>query len=74
MSDLPDVNLTREIVSKATVERKTERCCRSYTGTDVQSDLGQEVRCDSLSVIKIQLPTGQYYDLCEQHARNLGLL
>ena len=78
MSDkpnLPDVHLTEELCADAAIEHryKSPQCGRHRTGTDIQSDYGAEVRCDKPASIKIRLATGQLYDLCEDHARSLGL-
>lgn len=73
---LPDVHLTREICGKAEVVRifrKRPRCCRNGTGTDVQSDLGERVRCGNESIVTVRLETGQIYDFCERHAKELGV-
>lgn len=73
---LPDVHLTEELCVDATIEQRysSPQCCKNRTGIDTQSDYGEKVRCNSPSVIKIRLATGQYYDLCEDHARELGVL
>lgn len=74
MSDkLPNVCLTQEIVKGSSRVSLTRRCAKNYIGQDVQSNEGQLVRCSSRSVIQIQLPTGQLYDLCESHALELGV-
>lgn len=75
-SRLPDVHLTEELCADATIEHRYQliRCCRNRMGTDIQSDYGEEVRCSNHASIKIRLATGQLYDLCEDHARLLGIL
>ena len=72
--DLPDVYLTTELCADATIAQRyrSPQCCRSRNGTDVQSDSGEEVRCSNPSTIKICLTTGQYYNLCDEHAHRLG--
>jgi len=73
---LPDVRLTKEVCAEAEticIFQKPPRCGRMEMGTDVQSDLGEEVRCENESIVKTRLKTGQYYDLCEEDARELGV-
>ncbi len=73
---LPDVHLTTELCASATIEHRyrATQCCRFRTGTDSQSDYGEEVRCSNPASVKIRLTTGQLYDLCEDHARALSVL
>lgn len=73
---LPDVYLTPELCASATIEhmRYATQCCRFRVGTDSQSDYGETVRCSNPAALKIRLATGQFYDLCEDHAMALGVL
>jgi hypothetical protein len=73
---LSDVHLTSELCADATIEQRyvSPQCCRMRTGTDAQSDLGCPTRCNRPSVVGIRLHGGQHYNLCEDHARLLGVL
>lgn len=67
--DLPDVYLTSEICASATIAQRytSTQCCR------YQSGYVESVRCNKQSAVKIRLATGQYYNLCEDHAMELGV-
>jgi hypothetical protein len=72
---LPDVHPIRETCSDAIIVHKyqTIQCGGYRIGIDSQSNCGVEVKCDNPAVIRIRLATGNLYDLCGDHARDLGV-
>jgi hypothetical protein len=70
---LPDIRLNRDNVKGCAIIDVFPRCCRISKNTDVQS-VADNHRCINTAMVKIQLKTGQIYDLCDFHAHELGVL
>jgi hypothetical protein len=71
---LPDVRLTRENTKDAIVHLVYDlpKCCRMLPNNDPQI-IDSIIKCQRPAKVKIQLKSGQYYNLCESHAIELGI-